>query len=197
MKINLNEEKYNAKEIKIFNNGKAGIVENLGWKVEKKAPDAKENAPDYSFVLVDETGAEVNRAVYYLTPEDEGNETKFTGRMSEMKHYIHTIFGKDFQIPEFETSKEVIDWTMREVAKAANTSNVKLRAAINYGTSNYPSKYLRVKFFVPFIESMVVSKEDSKLRLGTDELLEPLKEDNFGSATSANVTKEADDWLSS
>jgi hypothetical protein len=51
---NLNDSNFDAKQgVAIFNDGKAGLVDNVSVSVYKKKPEDKENAPDYKLVFKD------------------------------------------------------------------------------------------------------------------------------------------------
>jgi hypothetical protein len=102
MSINLNDDDYNASEgVAIFNDGKAGIVENLTVSLEKKKPEDKDNSPDYKISFTDEGGATCNYPLWYVEKKTDWNSVeelvKKQGKV--LKHLAHAILGQDFKFP--------------------------------------------------------------------------------------------------
>jgi len=65
--FNLNDSSFDAKEAAvIFNNGEAGIAENVTLTVNKKKPEDKEGSPDYKLTFTDENGGSCNSSFWYV-----------------------------------------------------------------------------------------------------------------------------------
>ena len=174
--INLNDAKFDAKDIKIFNDGKAGIVENVKLEVEKKSATQTNNTPDYKINYIDSVGS-VNQGFYYIDPNDAKFDSKIKLQGTALKHILSTLhFNMEMPKLNFSTTKEMLDNMMSLITKAA--ANNPVRLAVCYGTTLYPSDYLRVKTFPPFMESMAIALSDSKLTLGRNDLQFKIEKDN-------------------
>ena len=61
MSVNFNNSEEFVKSVKIFNDGKAEVVENVKLRVEKKTSTTEDDKhPNYKLIATDNTGAEVN-----------------------------------------------------------------------------------------------------------------------------------------
>ena len=59
--INLNDSSFDASEgSAIFNNGNAGVAENVTMSIVKRKADDKPNSPEYKVVFTDENGGSCN-----------------------------------------------------------------------------------------------------------------------------------------
>jgi len=172
-KINLNDDKYDVKNVEIFNNGKAGkaVGELKVWKNEEKEPGS--TYPDWYLEVTNETGS-INKGIYY--PDENGEDyekwAKITGQ--EIRHIFRAVFG-DKELPIFETMKEAVDKVLSAVAKK---NGHKVRVALTYGTRRKPKRYLQIRQFTPYIESADVSEDKSELKLDSNfDQLERLDDD--------------------
>jgi len=197
--INLNDSSFDAKEgVAIFNNGTAGIVENVSMGVSKKKPEDKEGSPDYKVLFTDNAGASCNMSFWYVTKATDyatiDEQVQKQGKV--LKHLVHALYGADYQLPSFQTAQQMLDGCMKLVREGL-ASNPKMRLFANYGTNTSPKKYIQPRSWVPFVEPMTVAIENTRLKVGTLDALEGIKQDNFGAATSpgaASVAPVGDDW---
>lgn len=193
MSINLNDNAYDQKEVSIFNNGEAGIVENVSISVFKKKKDDKETLPDYSIVFTDENGKTTNMGFYHIKEATQYKtvEEQVMDRGKKLKHLFHAILGKDYQIPSFETHQQMLDVSMKLFSE--NVGSNKFRVFANYGTTTSKKAYIQIRTFVPFIESMSVPKEDSRLELSTIDNMIRLQADPKSTTQSTAELLEEDD----
>ena len=158
--INFNDEAQFISELSIFNEGNAGIVENVEIRVNKKGPDEAEKLPVYKIIAKDKYG-ELNEGFFYYESLEEDGFKKYQAQ--RLIRLAKGILGDDIEFPPFATPKEALDHIMAMVAKG---SRGKLfRVAICYGTTKRPEKYLRFKSFRRFIESMDIPFADTQLKL--------------------------------
>jgi len=148
MSVDLNKSEDFVKEIKIFNDGNAGIVDNVRMTIEPKALDAGEKRPNYRLVATDSKGSSINEGFYYQEPDAKA----FTDYQAQRLIMLaRGVLGKDVKFPVWNTPKEVLDGVMRMVNPALNKP---FRVAACYGTNKNPSQYLGFKNFGSFIEPM-------------------------------------------
>uniref|UniRef100_A0A6M3JZK1 Uncharacterized protein n=1 Tax=viral metagenome TaxID=1070528 RepID=A0A6M3JZK1_9ZZZZ len=161
MTVNLNKSDDFINEIKIFNDGNAGVVENVHLRIEKKSASDDVKKPDYKLIASDDKG-EINEGFYYQVPDEKG-ETKGFNKY-QAQHLImlaRGIFGKDIIFPVYNTPKEALDGIMIMVAPVLN--NKVFRVAVTYGTNRRRSAFLEFKSFGDFIQLM---SEPNTLSLG-------------------------------
>jgi hypothetical protein len=170
----------------VFNDGVAGIVEGVSLRAESKKEDDKENAPNLKVIFVDSKGGEVNFGLWNIKATSEDPDKDLTNLGRTAKHIFHTIFGSTYVIPPFKDDVELIAGLKRAID--ANPT-LRYRVVVNYGTESYPSDYLRVKKFVPFMENAAVKKEDSKLSMGKSDLLKKVVADDAPMGASTAPTK--------
>lgn len=148
MSVDLNKSEDFVKEFKIFNDGKAGVVENVKVSIERKALDADVKKPMYKVIATDSTGASINEGFYYQEPDSKA----FTGYQAQRLIMLaRGVLGKDVQFPIWNTPTEVLDGVMKMVAPALNKP---FRVAACYGTTKNPDQYLGFKSFGSFIQPM-------------------------------------------
>lgn len=136
--INLNEEQYENKNVKIFNGGEAGQVKGVTLTVSKKASTDKENAPDYKVIVTDVSGAEINKAFY--KGFTDWKDSRLTFFVKEMKHLIGVV---GVEAPkEIASYDALLELAMKTVA--TNAKGKKFNVAVSYGTLDRPSKYLGI-----------------------------------------------------
>jgi len=170
--INLNDEKFEQKEIKIFNGGEAGVVKNCNVRVEKKSADDAENAPDYKLFVIDETGAELNKG-YFKGNLNDMSDKQEQFFVREMKH-LSKVFRVDDKMPaQVASYEELMDVTMKLCNK--NQDNVKINVAVCYGNVDYPRRFLEIDGFWG-----IQNVEDGIPRLGKKALTERPDPDSDG-----------------
>lgn len=168
-KINLNDDSYNASVFPEFNNGKAGIVENLSVSVIKKLPD-EQGKWDYRIDFKPAEGAGISLYMNYIEEDSENLAKRLTAQGVSLKHLIHTLFGQ-VSFPEFTTAKEMLDWCMTQIPKFKGT----VRLAACFGTKKKPRSRIGIKNFVPFIENMEIPKTESKLKFSAGDNMVPIE----------------------
>jgi len=196
MSINLNDESYSAKQgAAIFNGGNAGLVDNVSISVEKKKADDKNTAPDYKLVFTDASGASCNNSFWYIT-----EDTKFSTvdeqvmKMGKIcKHLLHAIYGADFEIPAFADAKAMLDGTMKLVREGLPNAG-KFRIFANYGTKQYCKSFIQPRSWVPFMESMNVAIEDTRLKASDLDAMVRLEQDGKPNGAAASTASDDDDW---
>lgn len=154
MSVDLNKSEDFVKEFKIFNDGKAGVVENVKVSIEKKAPGVDDKKPMYKVVATDATGASINEGFYYQEPDSKA----FTGYQAQRLIMLaRGVLGKDVKFDIWNTPTEVLDGVMKMVAPAL--VNKLFRVAVCYGTTKNPDQYLNFKSFGSFIQPMTEPSE--------------------------------------
>lgn len=193
--INLNEERFEDKEIKIFNAGNAGVVKNCNVRIEKKSADDHENAPDYKLYVTDDAGGEVNKGYY---KQDDFQRASNPGKAEEMyvkdmKH-LAKVFRVQDQLPaQVNSYGELMDITMKLCNK--NQDNVKVDVAVCYGTKQRPNKrgYLEINGIWD-----IQNSEDGGVRMRPNMLTERPQPDDGPDVKVGNNSEDfggvADDW---
>lgn len=159
--INLKDDKYQDKSVKIFNGGRAGIVKGCTTRIERKTKEDADNAPLYKLYIVDSAGGEMNKG-YFLPKEDASDKAKdFFVR--EMNHLVKVFRAtvKD----EYDSYKDLLDTVMK--ACKDKQSNIMVNAAVCYGSQDYPRRYLELDGFWG-----LMNEEDGVPRLSPNALLE-------------------------
>ena len=192
--INLNDESFDGgTNVAIFNNGTAGIVENVKFSVRKKTADDKDNAPEYKLIYTDSTGAEVNSAFWYITEATDYNTVdEQIGKQGKvLKHLIHAVYGTDYEFPSYTNPTAMLDGVMKLLKEGTGGT---YRVFTNYGSTMGVKAYLQVRSWVPFIESMDVSLDSTRLKPSNIDAMERLVADVVTENGVASVTSEGDDW---
>ena len=198
MNIDLNNEEFDGGgNVSIFNNGKAGIVNDVTLTIEKKKADDKENAPDYKLIFTDSSGSSCNASYWYVTDATEYSsvEQLITKQGKVLKHISHAVLGDDFSFPTYKNAKEMLNGIMKLVKEGLANSGT-FRVFANYGTKEYCKKYIQPRSWVPFMEPMTIAEDDTRLKGGDFDAMERLKEDTFvdNGAVSAGAKAGDDDW---
>ena len=147
--IDLNKSEDYVKEFKIFNDGRAGIIDNVRITIERKvSTDSDDKKPNYKVIATDAKGASINEGFYYQEPESKG----FTGYQAQRLIMLaRGVLGNSVVFPVFNTPREVLDGVMKMVAPALNKP---FRVATCYGTKKNPDQYIGFKAFGSFIQPM-------------------------------------------
>jgi len=183
MSVDLNKSEEFIKGNSVFNDGVAGVVENLSARIERKlSTDSDDKKPMYKLIVADDKG-EVNEGFYYQEPDSKAFNKFQAQRLIRL---AQGVLGADVLFPKFNTPAEALDGVMKMVAPALVTKS--WRAAICYGTTRRKESYLGFKQFGSFIQPMNVpntlelDKSDNTVR-------EPLKTATPASQLIADVTK--------
>lgn len=183
-------EKYNADEIKIFNDGQAGIVKGIAISVERKGTGDKENAPDFKVIATDEKGT-VNEGLYFQDDDAKG----FMRYQSQKLIWLaRGIMGDDFKFPEFDSAKKALEEIMKLVATQAKGKSFNI--LVNYGTKKNPQRYLTFKEYGRFLQR---TEEENKLEISPTDLMErpEIRDDTSSETEVANAVGGAvnEGWL--
>lgn len=196
--INLNDDSFTPKtsDVAIFNDGTAGIVENVKVSVVKKTAEDKENAPDYKLVYTDSKGATTNNAYWYINGDTQyatvAEQINKLGKV--LRHLLHAVYGSDYQLPEFPNEKAMLDTSMKLLKDGLAKAGT-FRVFANYGTIDYPKSYIQVRTWVPFIENSAVFLEDTRLKASQIEQMSRVKADSpFVEETAGATADDGDDW---
>jgi hypothetical protein len=197
MNFNLNDASFDAKEgVAIFNDGVAGIVENVTLSVSKKTAEDKENAPDYKLTFTDSSGATCNTSFWYVKEATAYAtvEEQIKKQGTILKHIIHAIYGADYQIPvNATTAQQLLDQSMK-IIREGLASGLKFRMFANYGSTQSIKKYIQPRSWVPFLEPMTVAIENTRLEVGKIDAMVRLEADNVGATTTNSTVATTDGW---
>lgn len=201
MAIDLNEEKYDGGgDVSIFNNGKAGIAEDVTISIVKKTPEDKEKSPDIKVEFSDSTGATMNMPFWTVTgPNDWNSEEELIAKQAKvLKHLAHAVLGKDFKFPTFDNATQMLNGVMKAISKALKGSKLKFRVFANYGSTRSPKQYIQPRSWVPFIEPMSVDLEETRLKPGNIDAMERVTADDDAAPTTGSMDNgsadDEDDW---
>lgn len=164
----LNDNGFDAKQgVTIFNDGNAGLVNDVKMSVYKKTKEDKPNAPDYKIIFADKNGGECSTSYWYVTQDTQystiDEQVKKQGK--SMKHIIHAVYGADHQIAfKASNAKELLDHAMKYIKDGLANAG-KFRIFATYGTLNATKKYIQPRSWVPFVESMSVDETSTRLKL--------------------------------
>lgn len=173
--VNLNNSEDYVKELKIFNDGKAGVVEGVRVRIEKKnSTDPSDKSPNYKVIASDGKG-EVNEGFYYQEPDSDAFNKYQAQRLINL---AKGVLGDDVKFPVFNTPTEALDGVMRMVAPELTKF---FRVAVCYGTTKKRAAYLGFKNFGSFIQTM---NAPNKLKL---EAMDSLIKGEPKTATSADT----------
>jgi hypothetical protein len=192
MSFDLNNDEFDQKgsNVKIFNSGTPGIVNNTTMTVVRKKAEDNVNAPAYKLRFTDEEGAACDMAFWYV---ENATAYKTVEQLSKaqaslMKHVVHAIYGKDYKLPVFKTIKEVLDGCMKLIHEGSKS--IKLRVYTNYGTTSGPKSFIQPRSWVPCIEAMSVSIEETRLEESNIENMERLVPSS-GASLAGNASVES------
>ncbi len=191
MSVNLNDtEKYNANEVKIFNDGQAGVVKNIAITIEKKGPDDNVKSPDYKAYANDDKG-KVSEGFYY---QDDDAKGFLKYQSQKLIWFARGVMGDDFKFPEFESAKIALDEIMKLVA--TNTKGKLFNIAVTYGSKKDPQQFLTFKEYGRFLQKV---GEDNELELSNSDSIErgKAKDDssNEKDIQEALKTDSNEDWI--
>jgi len=197
--FNLNDSAFDAKEgAAIFNNGKAGIAENITVSISKKKPEDKPNSPDYKVTFTDENGGSCNTSFWYIDKATEyaSVEEQAQKQGKVLKHIIHAIYGPNYQFTSgFDSTRALLDGCMK-IIRDGLASGPKFRVFANYGSTQSVKQYIQPRSWVPFMEPMSVDISETRLKVGNIDAMDRIEKDDFSStpAASGNTLTAGDDW---
>jgi len=160
--FNLNDPSINSEgsDVSIF---PLGISENV--TVESVTTDTSENGNQYiKFIFVAEDGSKVNMFEFEVTPKDGEEQSATLKRMDSQKkrivHVLNKLLPEGSQLPAAQNWVELCN-KIAAVCPAAILQGKTFRIKTVYSYNNYVS----IPKYVPFLESMAVAKEDSRLKI--------------------------------
>lgn len=181
----MNDSEYDAKDVLIFNDGEAGVVENVVIsRVEKKPDNDGTNHPNWKIWYKSTNGGEVGEGYYY--PDGQSTEDRVKKTRTALKHLAHAVLGKDYSFPIFNSDQEMMDGIMRSIGQ--QKADKKFRVFATYGTSRNPSQYIQIRRYPPFIESMSV--QPSTLHKSSIDWMERVVPDSQGQSTVVTAATE-------
>jgi hypothetical protein len=197
MGYSLDDEKYDSKggNVNIFNNGKAGIAEDIVITLKRKTPEDKENAPNYKLTFTDSTDAFCEMPFWYVEKATDYKtiEQQEDAQGKAMKHILNAIYGEDKR-PKVEatTAKEFLDGCMKAINEGLKAGG-KFRVFANYGTPSSVKKYIQIRSWVPFMEPMGVAIADTRLKAGDFDAMARVEETSMTATASTGSSTSSDD----
>lgn len=193
--INLNEKEFDAKTVSIFNEGNAGLVENVTLlKIEPKDPNGNAKAPDFKIFFKDEAGNELSFGMYAVDMTREYGQQQLKKQAILLKHFAHTFISKSYEFPIFETPEAMLSGVLRAIKDVIDITK-KYRVFTNYGTTMKQSNFINLRNFAPCVEPMTVALEDTRLKASTIEVLQRAQADEISGAVTTNTTTTVQaDW---
>jgi len=196
--INLNDDQFDGGgNVKIFNGGKAGIVDNVKVSVVRKGKDDKPNSPEFKLNFTDPTGGTCSTPFWVVENETQYKtvDELIQAQGKVLKHILHAVYGKDFSIPAFGSAKEMLSGSMKLIhdGLAAAPS---FRMIANYGVPSYSKAFIQPRSWVPFMEPMSVDIADTRLALGDLDCLTRLTKDEIpaGNTDDLMSSDKGGDW---
>lgn len=191
MGFNLNDNAEFGAPASVFNNGEAGLVENVELSIEKKSSSDNPNSPDYKLIATDANGS-VNEGYYYnpyghesMSKEDLEKKQKMG--INRLMEAARAVVPEGFVFPDVNSAKEAMD-AIAVVIKD-NAPGKKVRVFTNYGTVGYPKEFLQFRFF-----NYVQPMDGKQLSPRNDDMLtRPTPDSKPTGSAAADVA--GDDWL--
>jgi hypothetical protein len=194
--INLNDNSFDAKEVSIFNGGKAGLVENVTLdRIIPKGVEDKENAPDFKIFFKDESGKDLSFGMYVVDTDREYGEKNFKKQATLLKHFAHAFVSPTYSFPPYDTTAAMLSGVLGTIRDSINHS-VKYRIYTNYGTTMKVSNFIGLRSWPACVELMTVPLADTKLKASTIEVLEraTADESSTNGTPAAAATPVSTDW---
>lgn len=199
--INLNDKKEFGGQSAIFNDGKAGLVENVEISIAKKTSADHDQAPDYNLIVKDDLG-EIKQGYYYKPSGDRSKEEveniqKLT--TNRMLDVARAVVGQDYEFPNTDTYPAAMDMLAGLIRD--NAKDKKFKVFTTYGTTNYPKAFMELRFF-----NCILPQESGRtLTASPRDMMTPLRpdapagnSDNWATSGTAPTAPgdSDDDWLS-
>ena len=127
----------------IFNDGVAGVVENLTASITKKTKEDNENSPEYKLTFADANGGSCSSSFWYVEKATSYStvDEQIVKQGKVLKHILHAIYGADYQLPSFQDARGMLDGCMKLIREGL-ASGLKFRIFANYGTKDGRKKYI-------------------------------------------------------
>lgn len=168
MSFNFNEEDLvKAGESKVFNDGKAGRVENVTVTVEqlgKEYTSESPNAPLYRVVFTDSEDRKTNRACFSIAPSDYPDRWNRTYEDTIKKEWAYLT-----KICEHTGGTKPMTFTDDKDLFAQVKSGMgvsPLNVFVNFGNKQSPKDRVEVRKWMPAVEAAGTALKDSKLVAG-------------------------------
>jgi hypothetical protein len=193
--LDLNSKEFNTGS-SIFNNGTAGKVDNTTITVKKRGADEPETYPDYKLIVTDAAGNSLNQGFFYpkdnaqKSPED--NKKRANIEIGRVLHIAKAVVGDDYEFPAVKTAKEAFDMLFKLIAK--NAGDKKFSVFVTYGTKNYISKYLGLRYFTFIEPTELPAGKSTRLTVAMADQMERVVEDApLASAQTESASSEEED----
>jgi hypothetical protein len=187
--INLNDHDYDGGKA-IFNNGQAGVADNVTMEVVKKDASDTTAGPDYKLIFTDSQGAQINRPFWYLDPNSQWFDTNITRDGKVFKHLFKLLKGATFTIPTFNDHIHMMDEGMKLIRESC--SGKQFAIFCNYGTPSNAGDYLNVRKFVPFITK--AGEHDSLAETPYDQMSRPQATTAVSEGDYTDTATSSTDW---
>ena len=86
----------------------------------------------------------------------------------------------------------MLDGVMGELRKGLPKAG-KFRIFANYGTTEYPKGFIQPRSWVPFLESMSVKEEETRLKVGNIDQMSRKEADNVNTGKPSGSAASSDD----
>lgn len=193
MAINLNDESLDGTENTFFNNGKAGLGDNIAYigifQKEEKDPA---NAPDFKIRFESSNGGIESLAFYYKDPTRESYEKDLKKQMALLRHLAHQMVDPNYTFPPFEDARAMLDGVLLYI-KEKTPARKLFRIACNFGTNQGHKAFVKIRTWAPLLEPMTVPMSESNKRLqpGDIEMMERLQSDANSGSSATNPSASA------
>lgn len=189
--FDLNEKKFGGTVI--FNNGQAGIAKGVEISVEKRQADEPDTYPNYKLVVSDGV-SKVNQGFYYPKSDpnksEEQNDQAAVREVGRIMHIARAVMGANYTFPNVSSAKEAFDVLFNLIRE--NAGGKTFNVFVTYGTTGYPDKYLKLRYF-NFIEPSDTAV--SRLKATPSDLMERLEQDAPASGSlDAPAAPKVEKW---
>jgi hypothetical protein len=192
--INLNDSKFATATSKVFNNGKAGVAQNVTVSVSKRGADEAQNRPDFKITYTDAKGGTVDDGIYLPKADDQGYEGRVDRLFKKLVAIVKATLGEDYKFPGFKSEGEAFKALFKIIND--NSGATPVNVLVTYGSQDYPKKYLTVRG-IKFIEKYEEGEVSSLELWAKDLAVRPEAndgEDRVSSLTPATQEEEDDDF---
>lgn len=170
MTFNFNDQDLEkAGESKVFNNGKAGRVENVSVSMEKLGTDYESdspNAPKYRVLFEDGEGRKINRACFKINSADYPDQWGRTYEQAIKKEWAYLA-----KIAEHTKGVKPMSFTdadgLFEQMYQSGIGVAQINIFVNYGSTSSPKDRLDIRKWLPAVEAAGTTLEETKLRPGS------------------------------
>lgn len=194
--LDLNSKEFNTGS-SIFNNGAAGKVNGVDIAVEKKKAGEPETYPDYKLVVIDQAGNKLTQGFYYPKAKDgaspEDAKKSINTQVGRVIHIARAVLGEGYEFPSVKNAKEAFDMLFKLIND--NAGGKKFNVFATYGTKNYPSKFLGLRYFTFIEPAELPAGKSSRLTVAAADQMERIMEDapSTGSTDSSDSSSD-DEW---